>query len=185
MSNAKSFKMVFIGARNLRKLFKVQSAEARHFGIALLEPFRYTTKIDKGLWAAFLELFLKVVPFDMSDLRVDGDKAKPLTERHAFNFYFATRGAPGELAKFLETTAICAFERNHGVLPDRLLVDDFVQAFEFLWRNDARMQGTNPFSIADQRDVPSMTPSNQSAADDGQRKAKPRAAVAGGRIHGR
>jgi hypothetical protein len=184
MANARSFKMVFIGARNLKKLFKVQSAEARHFGIALLEPFKYNTKIDKGLWAGFLELFLKVVPFDTADLRVDGDKAKPLAERHVYNFYYATRGAPGELAKFLETTAICAFERNNGILPDRLLLDDFVQAFEFLWRNDARMQGANPFSIADLKDVPSIPLSSKAAVDD-RPKARPRAAVVGGRIHGR
>jgi AAA domain len=186
MANAKCFKMIFIGARNLDKLFKVQSAEARHFGIALLEPFSFNTKINKGLWTGFLEKFFEQVPFDTGALRVDGDKNKPLTARHVFNFYFATRGAPGELSKFVETSAISAFERNEGVLPHDLLVKDFADAFEFLWCNDKRMKGANPFTIAEIDDIPSIPLSSRAGADDTTKSGvRRRTAIPGGRIHGR
>lgn len=186
MANAKSFKLIFIGARNLDKIFRVQSAQARHYGIALLEAFSVNTKVNKGLWAAFLEKFFEKVPFNTADLRVDGDKKKPFTERHVFNFYFATRGAPGELSKFVETAPISAFERNDGVLPGNLLAVDFADAFDFLWRNDKRMQGANPFTIEDIHDIPAIPLTSQANADDNtRRQTNSRTAVPGGRIHGR
>lgn len=186
MANAKAFRLIFIGARNLDKIFRVQSAQARHYGIALLEAFSFDTKVNKGLWAGFLKKFFEQVPFDTADLRVDGDRNKPFTDRHVFNFYFATRGAPGELSKFVETAAISAFERNDGVLPGNLLAADFADAFDFLWRNDARMRGANPFMIEDIRGIPSIPLTSQANAEDNTKpQIKSRTTVPGGRIHGR
>ncbi|MHC2462419.1 ATP-binding protein [Bradyrhizobium embrapense] len=185
MANARAFKIILIGARSLERLFRVQSAEARHFGVALLEPFKFNTKVNQGLWAAFLEMFLEKVPARTGALRVDGDAKKPITERNVFNFYYATRGSPGELAKFLETTVICAFERNNGVLPDQLLLEDFVEAFEFLWRHDRRMKGANPFSIVDRKEIPTISLSGPTTFKEQPEETRPSAPKVGGRIHAR
>jgi hypothetical protein len=62
---------------------------------------------------------------------------------------------------------------------------DFVAAFDFLWKNDPRMNKVNPFSVDDRRKIPTfpLKPSDTEEAPEksAQKARNPRSKV-GGRI---
>jgi hypothetical protein len=162
MENAKAFKIVLVGSPELKKLFeKVLAARARHGGLAYLKPFDFKTEVDKRLSGAFVEQFHSHLPFDSTCLCDDKHK---VIERRLFDVYFATRGVQGEFPKLCESAAISGFERC-GRVPNRLTLADFAAGFEYLYHDDKRMKGVNPFATEDLRNIPTIPLSLKDAED--------------------
>lgn len=154
LENARACKLVLVGSPQLRSLFDVvEAAHQRHGGIAILRPFSFQTEIQKAMYEKFLEKFAQNLPFKTTCIL---DKHGTVSERCAFNFYFANRGVPGGTPRFSEEATYSAFKRAGGAVPETLEESDFASAFDFLYGSDERMKGINPFRVSNRKLIPAI-----------------------------
>jgi hypothetical protein len=169
MENAKAFTIVLVGSPDLKRLFQeVPAARQRHRGLAYLKPFDFKTEVDKRLDRAFVEQFIRDLPFDSTCLC---DGSGKVSERRLFDLYFTTRGVQGELPKLCVEATVCGFERC-GRVPNTLILQDFIDAFEYLFHDDERMKGVNPFATADLRNIPTIPLSLKDAEREEREQAR-------------
>jgi hypothetical protein len=155
MENAKVFKVVLVGSPDLRRLLReVPAARERHGGLAYLKPFDFETEEDEVFFGGFVEKFVRDLPFDSTCLLEDGKK---ISRRRLFDLYFTTRGVQGELPKLCEQSTISAFERCGSEVPKSLILDDFIAGFDYLFHDDDRMKGVNPFATTDIKRIPTIS----------------------------
>jgi AAA domain len=184
MENAKAFKIVLVGSPELKRLFQeVLAARERHGGLAYLKPFNFKTKEDKLVFGGFVRKFVRELPFDSTCLLENGDK---VSERRLFDTYFTTRGVQGALPKLCEATTISAFERSGSEAPKSLILEDFIAGFDYLFHDDVRMKGVNPFATTDRKSIPTIPLSwedEEREIEKAQTHAR-RGRMTGGRIRG-
>jgi hypothetical protein len=183
LENARLFGTVVLGDTRLKDLFPEDDAlNERKTGLASLRPFPFATSIDEEDYEGFVVEFERMLPFLKTPITNGTGRCTPLM---LLMIYFATRGTPGALSKLCEIATVEADERLGGKNVESLEMADFVAAFDFLLKNDPRMNKVNPFRVDDRRKIPTFPLTPPETEDDfeadAQKARRPRSKV-GGRI---
>ena len=183
LENARACRLALIGSPKLKRLFqKVEAARERHGGIAHLRPFSFQTEMDELILCGFLRKFVEKLPFEKTCIVDDNGT---VDKRRAFDIYYTSRGVQGGISKLFESTTCAAFRRAAGAVPTTLELSDFISGFDFLYRHDERMDGVNPFSVADRKLIPTipLTPDEEDPEEPRRTPGSSRRSKPGSRIH--
>jgi len=137
MENSRKFRIIVAGGPGLQMTIDHHPMlRDRKDAVQLLQPFAHATDRDVSAFGNFLRQFEKHMPF----------LSTPLSDPALQDaFFYASRGRPGKLAKFLEKATQIAFLRNKEKPVPHLTAKHLAEAFEIALLGETQMLGVNPF----------------------------------------